>query len=562
MAQVAKSVIGVDVSEKAICFAQANYRRPNLCFRVGDAYAIPLPDASVDLVVSFETLEHLHEHEAFLSEVCRVLRRDGVLLLSTPNRSVYSPDGRPANEFHVRELNRPEFAALLSGRFRHTAYYGQRPLVGSAILPIGGAQADGRALTFDRRGEDHFEVQQHFARALYLLAVCSNRPLSLPSASVYVDSSRLDSWWSEEAKHSMGAAEEERSRLAARISDLECEIALLRNLLTAIKNSTSWRITRPLRALAAWVRGEHAVELAVPRNIAGPGEDAASDQITFAVDPVLQRRRLGLDRPMPALSVAVGVVTFDNDADEVRRCVQSARIGLAPLGGGEILQLDNGAELPNVEGVQRLPPRGNIGFGAGHNVLMAKAFASGADLYVAANPDGFFHPGCIEALARMVEAAERNALVEARQFPLEHPKIFDPEGFDTPWVSGACLAIPRVVWDRIGGFDEAFFMYCEDVDISWRARAQGVAVRINPTALFVRATTNRTTSDTAWRMMLASGHKLAAKWGSQVFRNWTADRLREASEALPSIDDVTTVPEAWRQVAEFSRGFSFAEVRW
>lgn len=559
MAQVAESVIGVDVSEEAIRFAGQSYRRPNLSFRLGDGRAIPLPDASVDLVASFETLEHFYEHEAFLAEIRRVLRPGGVLLLSTPDRDVYSPDGRPANAFHVRELDQREFSALLSGRFRHVTLYGQRPMVGSAILPLGGAPAMGAALSFDRRGEAHFEAQQGFARPLYLLAACSDAPLRLPSASLYVEASQLDAWRSAGAQAAEEALRQERAALSARIAALEAEAARLQGFLDAMRASTSWRITRPLRALVTRLRGGREVELSPPpRAHSAAGAAAPSAR----PDPARQRARLGLDLPMPALSVAVGVVTYNNPPEEVARCIESARLALAPLGGGLLLQLDNGAPLEPPPGVRRLAPRGNIGFGAGHNAMMQEAFAAGAELYIAANPDGFFHPRCIEALARMVEAAGRAALVEARQFPAEHPKPYDPEGFDTPWASGACLAIPRAVWERIGGFDEGFFMYCEDVDLSWRARAQGVAVRLNPTALYMHAVTNRSTSAAAWRMMLASGRRLGAKWGSAAFRDWATAKLREAGESPAPLEEVTPVPEAWRAVAEFGHGFSFAEPRW
>ncbi|MFC7552845.1 class I SAM-dependent methyltransferase [Pseudoroseomonas wenyumeiae] len=74
LAQVARSVIGVDVAEGAVDYAQQNYKRDNLRFLHGDGRAIPVADASVDVVVSFETLEHLYEQDMFLAECRRVLR--------------------------------------------------------------------------------------------------------------------------------------------------------------------------------------------------------------------------------------------------------------------------------------------------------------------------------------------------------------------------------------------------------------------------------------------------------------------------------------------------------
>ena len=77
LAQVAKSVVGVDVSEEAVAHARLAYSRSNLRFLKGDARSIPLPDNCIDVVVSFETLEHFYDDDQFLSEVRRVLHPGG-----------------------------------------------------------------------------------------------------------------------------------------------------------------------------------------------------------------------------------------------------------------------------------------------------------------------------------------------------------------------------------------------------------------------------------------------------------------------------------------------------
>jgi hypothetical protein len=74
-------------------------------------------------------------------------------------------------------------------------------------------------------------------------------------------------------------------------------------------------------------------------------------------------------------------------------------------------------------------------------------------------------------------------IVEARQVPLEHPKEFDRATGETSWASGSCMLIRRAVIERTGGFDEnSFFMYCDDVDFSWRARLAGYRVVYQPSA--------------------------------------------------------------------------------
>ena len=190
---------------------------------------------------------------------------------------------------------------------------------------------------------------------------------------------------------------------------------------------------------------------------------------------------------------------------------------------------------------------------------MAHAFAQGADLYVCANPDGFFHPAALERVARMMALRGGNALIECTQFPIEHPKVFDIGAMRTPWLSGAALAISRRVYDKIGGFDDGFFMYCEDVDLSWRARAQGFETLVCPTALFVHEVSNREVSEATLRMIAESGARLGRKWGSRVFARWALD---QGPGALPPSADTPAVPFEWRDVADFNHGFSFSETRW
>ena len=106
LATVARSVVGVELVPEIVEHARRSYARENLSYRVGSAVKLPLDAASVDVVVSFETLEHFAEHEEFMAEVKRVLRPVGALVMSSPVRGVYSP-GNP-NAYHVRELTRAE----------------------------------------------------------------------------------------------------------------------------------------------------------------------------------------------------------------------------------------------------------------------------------------------------------------------------------------------------------------------------------------------------------------------------------------------------------------------
>jgi SAM-dependent methyltransferase len=113
IAGVARSVIGLDYDETTVAHVRARY--PRVDMRHGNLAALPLADASVDVVVNFQVIEHLWDQPQFVAECRRVLRPGGLLLMSTPNRITFSP-GRdtPINPFHTRELNAAELTELLT----------------------------------------------------------------------------------------------------------------------------------------------------------------------------------------------------------------------------------------------------------------------------------------------------------------------------------------------------------------------------------------------------------------------------------------------------------------
>jgi SAM-dependent methyltransferase len=119
----AASVIGIDVSPEVCEHARQKY---GLDARPGNAQAIPLPDRSIDLVASFETIEHVDDPAAFVGECARVLVPDGMLIVSTPNRPVYTGPGTK-NPFHRIEFDQGEFAELLQRRFVDVRLYTQFP---------------------------------------------------------------------------------------------------------------------------------------------------------------------------------------------------------------------------------------------------------------------------------------------------------------------------------------------------------------------------------------------------------------------------------------------------
>lgn len=110
----ASKVIGIDISQEAINYAKKQYQNEIIQFLQGDATNIPLENATIDVIVSFETIEHLRNQEKFLSEIKRVLKQNGLLIISSPN-SLVAPKG---NIHHFKEFTPTEFHDIIYGHFK------------------------------------------------------------------------------------------------------------------------------------------------------------------------------------------------------------------------------------------------------------------------------------------------------------------------------------------------------------------------------------------------------------------------------------------------------------
>ncbi|SAK76510.1 glycosyl transferase family protein [Caballeronia temeraria] len=175
LAHRARSVTGVDISPEAVAHAQSAYKDvANLSFMTGSASQLPLPDAQFDAVVSFETIEHLYEQEEMISEIRRVLKPGGFLILSSPNKKVYSDDRDYHNEYHVKELYFEELDELLKRHFPRVKYHGQRIATSSVIVPQRdpGAFYSAHTLNGDALDSRTAELDS----IMYFLAVCSTEP--------------------------------------------------------------------------------------------------------------------------------------------------------------------------------------------------------------------------------------------------------------------------------------------------------------------------------------------------------------------------------------------------
>ena len=160
LSNYAASVVGVDVSADAVAHASSRYVADNLKYVAASCVQIPEPDASFDVIVSFETIEHIMEHEAFLREVDRLLAPGGLFIISSPNRPEYSDRTGYKNEFHVKELDRAELRALLDPHFAAQRWFAQRAAFHSMVWPVDAVATSAVALTAD--GESGFPAEVYF----------------------------------------------------------------------------------------------------------------------------------------------------------------------------------------------------------------------------------------------------------------------------------------------------------------------------------------------------------------------------------------------------------------
>jgi GT2 family glycosyltransferase/SAM-dependent methyltransferase/glycosyltransferase involved in cell wall biosynthesis len=541
LATQANEVVAVDLDEASIDHARSNYRLENLTFQRADMLDLSeLADGSFDLVTCFEALEHVAAHDRVVAEVLRVLAPDGVLLLSTPDRAVYSDSEGRDNPFHVHELSHDELAALLSAHFPEVRLWGQNVAVGSVIVPLGPERGPGEVLTLTREHDGWTPGVK--LRPTYLLAVASRAPLpELPDYSTLVDldlelvrrsererdlarteaarvvenqeeiSRRLVAEH-EEALHSLQRARRRAEYLEQRQAAVLAELRTTRQHLDSsmaeldeLKASVIFRLVRPFARM---------LELVAPA--VTPRRQSLRRFATRAAQSMPRRegRSLGTlvvgDVPQFALGdepeVSIIVPVHDNWA-LTAACLRSLSLDASAV-RYEIIAVDDASTdetrelLPAVAGIRAVRLDENLGFVGAVNAGLG---AASGRFIVLLNNDTLVRPGWLEALVKTVEVEDNVGVVGAK---LVYPDgrlqeaggiIWrDATGYnygkggdaddpafnflrDVDYCSGACLLVRREILDTVGGLDSRYApAYYEDTDLAFAARKLGYRVVYQP----------------------------------------------------------------------------------
>jgi 2-polyprenyl-3-methyl-5-hydroxy-6-metoxy-1,4-benzoquinol methylase len=290
----ARSVTGVDLDPEAVAAARRHAGEGSEVHEA-DVRNLPFETNSFDLIACWETIEHVADGERVIEEFRRVLRPDGILLVSSPNPAVY-PAG---NEHHVHEYRPGELAALVGRHFDAVATYRQHPWLASAIDSAaetgGGDRSNGH-----RKTQVRAIAELEDGEETYGIVVAGHGDLSTFNELVVLGGDFEVRWWIErvesaerEAREAVGAVEVEAQRLLAEASAREGELrerltqtadalyaanqalaqvpalrhqaegaearveqaeAQTEAVRAVYERSHSWRLTRPLRSLTSRLR--------------------------------------------------------------------------------------------------------------------------------------------------------------------------------------------------------------------------------------------------------------------------------------------------------------------
>lgn len=185
LSKYASKVTGLDIDKQSIEHANNKYKTSNLSFVEGSCSQLPFADGSFDVVVSFETLEHLEQQAEMLEEFKRVLTKDGILIISTPDKQHYSDATGFVNEYHVKELYKQEFKDLLNQHWQQQVWYAQAMTFNSVLEKIDSTDHN---YSTDILNGELLETNRAFLTPIYYLVIASvNTKPDLPDLHLFAD---------------------------------------------------------------------------------------------------------------------------------------------------------------------------------------------------------------------------------------------------------------------------------------------------------------------------------------------------------------------------------------
>lgn len=176
-----KQIQAVDLSPQTIAFAKENYGKSNIDFHIDNILRLKtIKDKTIDLAISFEVIEHIAKQNTFLSQIKRVLKNNGIFIVSTPNVLTY-PKG---NKYHLKELKPNEFKQLLSKYFKNIIILNQNFFISQEINIPNNKQNDidlKNNQKFFKQKQINLKQSKKLSTCEYLIALCSDKSIRNPT---------------------------------------------------------------------------------------------------------------------------------------------------------------------------------------------------------------------------------------------------------------------------------------------------------------------------------------------------------------------------------------------
>lgn len=541
----AKKVIGVDLDPQTIEYAKANYTYNNVDFKVGDAEDIPLPDNSVDVIVSFETIEHVNDYKKFLKETKRVLKKDGFMVISTPNTDVFS-----GNPFHTKEFALQEYRQVLKNHYKNLNMYYQNNLLSTLVSKDSTLKKKDLGQTL--RADVFKGAASTPEESLYMVAVVGDSALPDYKENVLIDndkelkrlyqtvgdlSNEKDLLKSQLKKKDKKEKQNEKKLLqiktdlknkAKELEQKEREVNEKIAEVARVYSSNSWKLTKPIRKIknaknkAGFLanKSKHVIK---HEGFGGFAKKSSKFIATRVKSRVLPKTPMSNDYAeiknwyeANKRKVTIVIPSY-NDSKLLKRCLESINKTTNSDWVDIVISDDASPDKNHIKFLKSLDQKNikvifkdkNGGFSKNSNDGL-KAANKNSDV-ILLNSDTEAKDYWLESLQYAAYSDRTIGIVGPKllypngtiQYAGSHRNNGAPEWFDHYYrfkpssygpanipnyiigVTGACMYIKREVIDEIGLLDEGFPMAFEDMDYSIRAWNAGYKCYYFPKATLV-----------------------------------------------------------------------------
>mgnify|MGYP001609226037 FL=1 len=544
LAGSARKVVGVDISEETIERASFKYKKNNLEFIQGSMTSIPVAGEKIfDIIVCFEAVEHIKEHEQLLKEVKRLLKDEGIFIISTPNTYIYSQ--KPGynvflNPFHLKEVSYGEFKELLENNFKEVFIYGQKVNPTSNIFPISNSHnlSEVTEYSVEKTEKEFLFIDSDKKEAMYFVGLASNSPIfEIKSGSYLTDVSEFAFKQKDyDIKFLKNSLEEKDDKIINLQNSLEEKGENLRQ----IQETYVWRVYAKFWNLINKIVPVGTKRRIVARSLISVFKKNRISKAEF--ESFLSNPNSILEFPAVSQPKASIIIVVLNNAQLTFKCLKSIKKQTnLPY---EIIIVDNNSDketkifLSRVKGAKIITNSENQGF--------AKACNQGAKIalgeyIVLLNNDTEVLENWLLELVQTAEKDKKCGAVGAKLLfnneklqesgciiwkdgsTLGYGRNDDPLKQEYSYLrevdycSGAGLLIRADIFKMLDGFDEKFSpVYYEEVDFCMSLKKAGFKIIYQPAAKVLHREGRSSLPEQVSEWTVKNRKKFIEKWSEEL----------------------------------------------